>query len=241
MAHPTISEDIPPMYENIVKGLWPVLLRTWRHDWQGGEHIPKSGGFVAAANHISYLDGFTLAQFLISQGRAPRYLAKSALFGMPGVKRVMRGTGQIPVVRGSAQAVQAYEAALDAIERGDCICVMPEGTLTRHKDLWPMPGKTGAARIALSTGCPLIPIGMWGTQDVLFPYRGVTPKLLPRKTIMVYAGAAVDLDDLRGVPMTGGVLREATARLMDAITVQLERARGEVAPDRSNDTNGEHS
>jgi 1-acyl-sn-glycerol-3-phosphate acyltransferase len=233
VAHPKLNEDITPMYDNIIKGLWPVLLRTWRHDWRGGEHVPTTGGVVAAANHLSYVDPFTLAQFLVAQGRAPRFLAKSALFGMPGVKSVMTGTGQIPVVRGSAQAVHAYEAALEAVGRGDCVCVLPEGTMTRDHDLWPMPGKTGAARIALSTGCPLVPIAMWGTQEVLYPYQQVAPRLFPRKTIKVYAGAPVDLDDLRGRPVTAETLRIATDRLMARITELLETARGEQAPLRT--------
>lgn len=233
MARPTLNDDITPMYQNIIRGAWPVFWRSWRHDWQGGEHIPRQGGFVAAANHISYLDGFTLAQFLVAQGRAPRYLAKSALFGVPLVKSIMTGTGQIPVVRGSSKAVHAYEAAVAAIDRGDCVCVLPEGTMTRDKQLWPMAGKTGAARIALTTGCPLIPIAMWGAQDVLYPYHGIAPRLLPRKTIKVYAGPAVDLSDLQGRPVTTEVLRLATVRLMDDITTQLERARAEPAPEQS--------
>lgn len=233
MAHPELSEDITPMYSNIIKGLWPVLLRTWRHDWRGGENIPRTGGFVAASNHLSYVDAFTLAQFLVAQGRAPRYLAKSALFGIPGVKSVMTGTGQIPVVRGSSKAVHAYEAALKSIEQGDCVCVLPEGTMTRDKDLWPMPAKTGAARIALSTGCPVVPIAMWGTHEVLYPYKDVAPRLFPRKTIKVYAGPPVDLDDLRDGPVTSETLRIATDRLMAAITGLLETARGEQAPPRA--------
>lgn len=230
MAHPTLNDQVTPMYQNIIRGAWPVFLRTWKHDWRGGEHIPAAGGFVAAANHISHLDGFTLAQFLVAHGRAPRYLAKSSLFGVPLVKDVMTGTGQIPVVRGSTQAAHAYDAAVGAVEQGHCVCVLPEGTLSRDKQLWPMRGKTGAARIALTTGCPLIPIAMWGAHEVLYPYRGVTPKLLPRKTIKVYAGPPVALDDLRGRPVDAGVLREATQRLMSDITAQLERARGQSAP-----------
>lgn len=244
MARPVLNEEITPMYQNIIRGLWPVFLRTWKHDWRGGEHIPREGGFVAAANHLSYLDGFTLAQYLVAQGRAPRYLAKSALFGMPVIKSVMRGTGQIPVVRGSSQAVHAYEAALQAIERGDCVCVLPEGTMTRSEGLWPMAAKTGAARIALSTGCPLVPIAMWGAQDVLYPYRDVAPRIFPRKTIKVYAGPPVDLDDLRDQPINSHTLRVATDRLMAAITTLLEQARGESAPspgqmtDDAGDTTG---
>lgn len=230
VAHPHIDEDITRMYKTIIKGAWPVFLRTWRRDWRGGEHVPRTGGFVAASNHLSYVDGFALAQFLVGQGRAPRYLAKAGLFGVPGVKRVMTGTGQIPVVRGSSQAVHAYDAAVRAVEHGDCVCVLPEGTLTRDKHLWPMAAKTGAARIALTTGRPLIPIAIWGTQDVLYPYQGFVPKLLPRRTIRVYAGPAVKIDDLMGRPVNAQLLRTATDRLMDAITTQLESARGEVAP-----------
>ncbi|GAB3578832.1 lysophospholipid acyltransferase family protein [Calidifontibacter terrae] len=229
MAHPAIHEDITPMYQHIIGGLWPTFQRTWKHDWRGGEHIPTTGGFVAASNHISYVDPLTVAQFLVANGRAPRYLAKSSLFGFPVLKSVMRGTGQIPVVRGSSQAVHAYDAALESIRRGDCVCVLPEGTLSRETNLWPMSGKTGAARIALSTGCPLVPIATWGTQEILYPYRGMVPRLLPRKTVKVYAGPPVDLDDLHG-NVSGEAVREATRRLMAAITTQLEVARGESAP-----------
>lgn len=229
MARPAIHEDITPMYENIISGLWPLFQRTWKHDWRGGEHIPADGGFVVASNHISYVDPLSVAEFLVGNGRAPRFLAKASLFGLPGLKSVMSGTGQIPVVRGSSQAVHAYDAALASIARGDCVCVLPEGTLSRHDGLWPMAGKTGAARIALATGCPLIPVATWGTQDILYPYKGFVPRLLPRKTIKVYAGPPVDLDDLYGNVSASGV-REATTRLMAAITTQLESARGESAP-----------
>lgn len=231
MARPAIHEDITPMYQRIIGGLWPTFLHTWKHDWRGGEHIPTEGGFIAASNHISYVDPLTLAQFLVANGRAPRYLAKSSLFAMPVLKSVMRGTGQIPVVRGSTQAVHAYDAALESIRGGNCVCVLPEGTLSRDQDLWPMTGKTGAARIALSTGCPLVPIATWGTQDILYPYRGKVPRLLPRRTVKVYAGPPVDLSDLQG-DVSGEAIREATTRLMAAITTQLQAARGESVPSR---------
>ena len=109
------------------------------------------------------------------------------------------------------------------------MAIYPEGTLTRDPDLWPMRGKTGAARIALETGCPVIPIANWGAQHVLGPYSKV-PRLLPRSSVQVKAGPPVPLDDLHGVPMTGEVLRQATDRIMDAITALLEEIRGEVAP-----------
>ena len=83
-----------------------------------------------------------------------------------------------------------------AVGEGECVVVYPEGTLTRDPDLWPMKGKTGAARIALATGCPVIPVGQWGAQEVLPPYAK-RPHLVPRKHIDMKAGDPVDLDDLR--------------------------------------------
>ena len=99
----------------------------------------------------------------------------------------LTSAGQIPVERLSRNAVGAYDAAVRAIGEGECIVIYPEGTLTRDPDLWPMKGKTGAARIALATGCPVIPVGQWGAHEVLPPYTK-TPHLVPRKNIVMKAG-----------------------------------------------------
>jgi 1-acyl-sn-glycerol-3-phosphate acyltransferase len=143
--------------------------------------------------------------------------------------KIIVGCGQIPVYRGTANAADAFVRAVDAVAAGECVVVYPEGTLTRDPDLWPMVGKTGAARIALATGCPVIPVAQWGPQDLLAPYAK-TPNLLPRPTIHVSAGPPVPLDDLREGPLTAEKLRIATDRIMDAITDELEKLRGEKAP-----------
>ena len=104
----------------------------------------------------------------------------------------MRAAGQIPVERASSTAVGAYDAAVAAVRAGECIVVYPEGTITRDPDLWPMVGKSGAARIALETGCPVIPVGQWGAQELLAPYAK-KPDLFPRKTIHIVVGDPVDL------------------------------------------------
>ncbi len=238
MSRSPMLDELSPMYRRVIAGLRPILAKATVQDWRGAEHVPTTGGFVACANHVSYFDPFPLAHYLVDQGRAPHFLAKSALFTPPVVRQVMTGTGQIPVYRGTTRATDALAAALEAVRRGDCVCVLPEGTLTRDPTLWPMTGKTGAARIALETGCPLIPIGIWGTQEVLWPYRGKVPKILPPKQVHVYAGPAVDLSDLRAQPVGAQVLREATARLMDAITGQVASARGERAPEERWDQRG---
>jgi 1-acyl-sn-glycerol-3-phosphate acyltransferase len=107
--------------------------------------------------------------------------------------------------------------------------IYPEGTITKDPDLWPMIGKTGAARVALETGCPVIPIAQWGPQEILAPYSKRL-RLLPPKTVHVVAGPAVDLTDLRGRPVTAEVLRAASGRIVDAITAQLAELRGELPP-----------
>ncbi len=92
-----------------------------------------------------------------------------------------------------------------------------------------MRGKTGAARIALATGCPVIPVGQWGAQELLPAYT-VRPHPFPRKTTAFKVGDPVDLDDLRGRPVTAEMLHDATDRIMAAITGLVEDLRGERAP-----------
>ena len=137
----------------------PTLMVTTKRDWRNGEKIPASGGCLVVVNHVSHLDPLTLAHFLYDHGRLVRFLAKDALFRTPLLKYVVRDAGQIPVSRMTEGAVTAFQAAVEAVRQGECIGIYPEGTLTRDPDGWPMRGKTGAARIALATGAPVIPVG----------------------------------------------------------------------------------
>ena len=107
--------------------------------------------------------------------------------------------------------------------------VYPEGTITRDPGLWPMTGKSGAARIALATGCPVVPVGQWGAQHLLAPYAK-KPDLFPRKTVTMKVGDPVDLTDLLALPPSTAVTQQATDRIMAAITALVEDVRGETAP-----------
>jgi 1-acyl-sn-glycerol-3-phosphate acyltransferase len=209
--------------------LEPLLNLLTKRRWVDGAKLPAEGGVIAAANHISHLDPLTFAHFAYAYGRLPRFLAKAALFDVPVVGRIIRSAGQIPVYRMTSEASRAFRAAVEAVEKGQFIVVYPEGTITRQPDLWPMTGKTGAARIALTTDAPVVPIAQWGANDILAPYAK-RPRLFPRKTISMKAGDPVDLDDLRGKQLTPDVLREATSRIMDAVTKLLEDVRGADAP-----------
>jgi 1-acyl-sn-glycerol-3-phosphate acyltransferase len=209
--------------------LEPLLLLLTKRRWRGGENIPETGGCVLAVNHISHLDPVTCAHFVYAWGRIVRYLTKAELFDVPVVGRIVRSARQIPVYRLTSDASLSFRAAVEAVQQGECVVVYPEGTITRQPDLWPMTGKTGAARIALSSGVPVIPVAQWGAHTILPPYTK-KPLLLPRKTIAMTAGKPVALDDLREKPLTPEVLREATDRIMGDITGLLEEIRGERAP-----------
>lgn len=231
--HPRLNDDVGPMYRGIVGFLRPVMRLSTRIDWRGARNIPATGGFVVAPNHLSYIDPLILGDFLVQAGRAPRFLAKSPLFSSAVLGAVMKGTGQIPVYRETERAIDAYAAALLALRQGACVCVMPEGTVTRDPRMWPMTGKTGAARLAMEAQVPLVPVGMWGTQDILKAYEQKVPRVFPLKRVRVYAGPAVDLTDLAGSAVDRVLLDIATDRLMDAITEQVSLARRtSVPPDR---------
>ena len=209
--------------------LKPILFATTTHDWRNGEKIPATGGFVLVLNHVSHADPLTSAHLVYDHGRVPRYLAKSDLFENRVLGAFLRSAGQIPVQRLTASAAGAYDAAVAAIEAGECVVVYPEGTITRDPGLWPMTGKSGAARIALATGCPVIPVGQWGIQDLLAPYAK-KPDVFPRKKITMLVGDPVDLSDLTEKELTTQVVTEATDRIMGAITALVEEVRGETAP-----------
>jgi 1-acyl-sn-glycerol-3-phosphate acyltransferase len=199
-------------------------------DWRDQHKIPTRGGVVLVANHISNVDPLALGQFVAFSGRWPRFLAKESLFRIPVVGAVIRGCGQIPVRRGTSAASQALADAIVAVEQGRAVVVYAEGTITLDPDLWPMRARTGAARIALSTEAPVVPVGQWGAQDVMYGKRIHLPHLWPRKTFRLVAGDPVPLDDLRGKPVDAEVLAEATARIMAAVTALVAELRGEQPP-----------
>ena len=226
-----------------VVGILHTILRPLtKRDWRGQDKVPQSGGVIFVVNHISNADPLAVGQFLAFSGRWPRFLAKASVFQIPLIGRIIAACGQIPVQRGSAQSKDALVAAAQAIEQGRALVIYPEGTITYDPELWPMKGKTGAARLAIQTGCPVVPIGQWGAQELMPGRKPRFPKLLPRKTLRVAAGDPVPLDDLRSGPITAATLDEATTRAMDAITVlvaEMREATQRYDP-RTDMTTGEH-
>lgn len=211
----------------------PVTTALVKPEWHGWEHLPESGGFLTVVNHNSLIDPLIYAHWQYNSGRPPRILGKSSLFSVPFIGFMLRKTGQIPVFRDSTDAAQAFRAAIGAIEQGECVQFYPEGTLTRDPELWPMTGKSGAARVALMTGAPVIPVAHWGAHEIIPPYgRGGKGKfnLFPRHKVTVAAGPPVDLSKYQGKELTAQVLKEATEDIMAAITDVLAEIRGERPP-----------
>lgn len=209
--------------------LRPMLRVLIRHESGGRDQVPRRGGVILAANHLSYADWPTVSLFSYDAGRFPVFLIKSSVFEVAGIGGYLRRLGQLPVYRGSNDAALVLRDAERALREGDCVIFYPEGTASRDPDHWPMRGKTGVARLALTTGAPVVPVAHWGAQDVL-PYGSFRPHLLPRKTVRLAAGPPVDLSPYAGQPLTPATLRAATADIMAAVTALLGDLRGETPP-----------
>jgi len=206
------------------------LLNIWlKRDWHGGENIPKNGPVLIVSNHISYLDALVLAHFLYKNGRAARFLGKESLFRTPIIGRIISEAGQVPVHRESDGASDAIESAVKLLELGHCVGVYPEGTLTRDENLWPMVAKTGAARIAIKSGAPVIPVAQWGDQNFIPRYSKKIGWYKRHKVSMV-AGKPIDLSKWHDKADDPAAMKEATAHIMREITKLLEGIRRESAP-----------
>lgn len=209
--------------------LIPIFRLIMKRDWRGAEKLPKSGPVIVVSNHLSYLDVLVLSDFLFTNGRAPRYLGKSGVFRVPIIGKILLAAGQIPVERETDDAKKAVDHAKILLEKGHLLGVYPEGTLTRDENLWPMIAKTGCARLALATDTPVIPIAQWGSQKILPRYTNRI-HLFPRKTIEIRVGDPVNLAPWKGKHEDPQALIEATAAIMQALTVMIEDMRGEKRP-----------
>jgi 1-acyl-sn-glycerol-3-phosphate acyltransferase len=207
----------------------PTIHAMMRLDWGGQQHIPEKQGMILAANHLSYTDILALSLFVHSAGRYPVFLAKSSLFEIPGFGYLLRKLGQLPVYRGQTDAALVLQDAERISKAGACVIFYPEATVTRDPDEWPMLAKTGVARLALAANLPVIPVAHWGAQRLL-PYGKLVPRVLPRKTVQMLAGPAVDLSEFAGQPITSQLCRLATDKIMSDVAGLLGTLRGETPP-----------
>ncbi|MFZ4514932.1 MAG: lysophospholipid acyltransferase family protein [Acidimicrobiia bacterium] len=194
--------------------LSPVLAATLRFDVEGVAMLPTVGPAILASNHISYLDPLVLGYVARRRQRRLRFLAKAELFRNPVLGALLRNGGQIPVERNSPRAVQALTGGLDALARGECLAVFPEGTISDDLNL--LPGRSGVARLAARSGAPVVPVALWGAQRV-WP-DGRRPDLRFRPRIVVVFGEPFIVEKhVRP--------RDATDQIMRGICAALRRAR----------------
>ena len=214
--------------------LYPAMWVSGPRLFLGLEHIPDEGPAIVVANHISYIDPLYDAIFMDRAGRIPRFMAKDAVFGMPVIGKLANELDQIPVHRGSAEAVDSLRAASDSIAAGNVVVIYPEGTVTRDPEFWPMRARTGAARLALDHALdgrvPVIPVARWNTQLIYDHYNGKKYRPFPRKRVVVSAGGPIDLSAFRGRQRSGELLREISDLLMTSVRDVLADVRGEPAP-----------
>ncbi|HAQ60023.1 MAG TPA: 1-acyl-sn-glycerol-3-phosphate acyltransferase [Microbacterium sp.] len=222
----------PSLFWPLAAIVVPVTKYLARTRIRGAEKIPTTGAFVLAPNHYSEFDPLIVAVAVWDIGRAPRFLVKESLLRVPVVGWALRAVGMIPVSRGSISP--SSRSTLSEAERlatsGSGVIVYPEGTLTRDPGLWPMRGKTGAVRLALESGAPLIPVAHWGVQEIMPRYGGRLRFWPPRKPVEVMIGDPIDLSDFAGRERQSAALVEATERLMNAIAALLEDLRDATAP-----------
>jgi 1-acyl-sn-glycerol-3-phosphate acyltransferase len=182
----------------------PFLYGLFRLRANGRENVPAAGGCVLACNHVSSFDPWPLA-LPLWPSRQLRFMAKSELYWFP-LSKLIDAAGAFPVRRGQRDTV-AIETAVRLAREGNVIGMFPEGT-RRKKGLvkkFEARPRTGAARIALEAGVPLVPAAVKGTDRLL--------RLAP---LRVAYGPPVDLDDLRGQDVAAAA-QEATTRLMARI------------------------
>jgi 1-acyl-sn-glycerol-3-phosphate acyltransferase len=197
-----------------------AMILGWRPHVEGLEHIPATGGAVFAGNHVSVADELFLGSVV------PRHLAfwaKAEYFAGKGVggfltKKMMEGLGAIKVERaGGRAALTAFDGAIPVLKAGDMVAVYPEGTRSPDGRLYR--GRTGAARLAVAAGVPIIPVGMIGTERVQ-PIGQPYPKLVGWGKVIIKFGKPIE---------TAGRADDRTSlrALTDEVMMEIQKLTGQ--------------
>ncbi|WP_134772274.1 lysophospholipid acyltransferase family protein [Ornithinimicrobium flavum] len=202
------------IYELLHPIVTPLATAIWRPEVVGRENVPPTGPVILASNHLSFADSVVIP---LTSPRQVAFLAKSEYFTGKGLKgwisrEWFEGVGSIPVDRDDTRAAQAsLDLALAHLRSGGAFGIYPEGTRSRDGRLYR--GRTGVAWLALEAGCPVVPVGLSGTQDI----QPVGSRLPRRAKVRVEFGPAIPVAGrFDGVP-SGRARRELTDEVMAAI------------------------
>lgn len=225
-------EAAPDLYRRAAPWLHRLLTGAAKRDWDGFPSLPQTGPAIVVANHLSSFDAVLVADYILYHGRFPYFLAKASLWNVPLLGRFLRGIGQIPVVRGTHKASEALVEASHKLDEGKVVFIFPEGTTSRDPQMWPFAVKTGAARLAIETGMPIIPVGHWGSSTICPDNEGPqrVPHPWPRPWVRFRSGEPIDLSAFGHDPDDREAVRGACAAIIEAIVPLVEQARGDVAP-----------
>ena len=221
-------------FYTFAKGVLTPIMTPWiKFTVSGEENLPAEGGFLLVPNHLSNVDPLCLCWYFMKRDTAVRFLAKKSMFSVPVFGWIIKGMGLIPVNRDSNPSA-VLAPTREALKAGEVVGIFPEGTLTRAPDQWPMEFKSGAARLALDTGVPVIPVSQWGPQDIMAPYNAKGIDMRPGRRVSYHFGEPVDLSDLMSPAGSEDheAVNEATKRISDAVRAGVGKLRGLPVPDK---------
>jgi 1-acyl-sn-glycerol-3-phosphate acyltransferase len=203
------------MLYTVVNTVVPPLAKAiWRPTVEGIENVPLSGPVIVASNHLSFADSLVIP---IVAPRQVVFLAKADYFTGTGLKGALirgwfNGIGMIPVDRDDTRAaIGSLDTALAVLGRGEAFGIYPEGTRSRDGRLYR--GRTGVAHLALTSGAPVVPVGLVGTENIQ-PVGSTLPRLAK---VTVRFGAPLHFEGRYDDVPAGRARREVTDEVMAAI------------------------
>lgn len=211
---PPKEYPVPSFYSTVRRVARPLALAYWRPRITGLEHLPETGAFLVASNHLALIDSFVIP---LVAPRQVRFIARADLWQRRGLvgwlmRQFFTVIGTVPVERGTVRSAQdSLDIALQVLRAGDGFGIYPEGTRSRDGRLYK--GRTGAAWLAQESGAPVIPVGLRGTDRIF-----VKGKRLPRRPrLSIAVGPPVDFSGIDPTLSQGVRRREMTRLIMDAI------------------------
>jgi 1-acyl-sn-glycerol-3-phosphate acyltransferase len=195
------------LYRFLQLTLDPYLRFMYRFQVEGAENFPKEGGVIVVGNHVSFMDSFWIP---MCTPRRVIFLAKSEYFESWKIAWFFKALGMIPLKRGVRhKADAALQAGVECLEAGGVLGLYPEGTRSPDGRLYR--GRTGVARLALASGCPVVPIGLSGSIDVM-PKEAKLPR--PRGRVTARLGAPMTFEKYAGQESSRQTLRAITDEIM---------------------------
>lgn len=197
----------------------PLYRLLFRLRFDGLDRIPDSGPAILAPNHVSVLDPIAVALATSARGRPVRFLAAAEFFAHPVWGWGLRRTKHIPVRRGTRD-LGALRQLQEVLQRGGLAGIFPEGRVGMGET--PLRGRSGLVRAAVAARVPILPVGVWGTQD-RWPRGGLKLSRPLRVPVAVVMGEAIHVPD--EAARSPAVLREVTRQVMSSIEAQVIRGR----------------